>query len=245
MTRMPRPPVGRMPLTLAALAALVPLAILAAATATAMAQDAPSRRPPPRGGASYSAAPLARDEGEKQALSVLEGMEGRSRGMLSVPRDDGRLLRLLVESTGAKNVVELGTSHGYSAVWMALALQKVGGRLTTFEIDAERAKLARENFKQAGVEKVVTLVEGDAHKEVARVEGPVDVVFLDADKEGYIDYLNQLLPRVRPGGLVVAHNIDPGRADPRYIEAITRNPDLDSVFGNFGAGGVSLTLKKR
>lgn len=191
------------------------------------------------------AAPMAKDEAEKRVLEVLAGMEARSRGMLSVPREDGRFLRLLVESMDAKQVVELGTSHGYSAVWMALGLQKTGGRLTTFEIDRERAQLARENFKKAGVEGAITLVEGDAHQEVGKVKGPVDLVFLDADKEGYLDYLNQLLPVLRPGGMVVAHNIDPGRADPRYIEAITKNPALDSVFANFGAGGLSLTIKKR
>jgi len=220
-------------------------------TALASAQDTPGQGGPRRpaggrgAGSALSAAPLAKDDGEKRVLELLDGMNSRSRGMLSVPRDDGRFLRLMAESTGAKNVVELGTSHGYSAVWMALALQKTGGKLTTFEIDAERAKLAREHFKQAGFDRIVTLIEGDAHKEVGKIEGPVDLVFLDADKEGYLDYLNQLLPKLRPGGLVIAHNIDPGMADPRYVEAITKNPDLDTVFANFGAGGVSITLKKR
>ena len=208
--------------------------------------DAPQRRPGGRGsGASLSAAPLSKDDAEKRILGVLERMSGQSRGMLSVSRDDGRFLRLMVETSGAMNVVELGTSHGYSALWMALALQKTGGKLTTFEIDAEKAKLARENFKQAGVEGVVTVIEGDAHKEVGRVKGPVDLVFLDADKEGYADYLKQLLPLLRPGGTVVAHNIDPGRADPAYVQAITTNRELDTVFANFGSGGLSVTLKKR
>lgn len=198
-----------------------------------------------RPGSPLSATPLAKDDTEKKVLDVLDGMNSRSRGMLSVPRDDGRFLRLMAESTGAKNVVEIGTSHGYSGVWMAMVLQKTGGKLTTFEIDPERAKLAREHFKQAGVDGAVTLVEGDAHKEVGKVKGPVDLVFLDADKEGYLDYLNQLLPLLRPGGLVIAHNIDPGMADPRYVEAVTKNPNLDTVFANFGSGGVSITLKKR
>jgi predicted O-methyltransferase YrrM len=70
------------------------------------------------------------------------------------------------------------------------------------------------------------------------------MVFVDADKEGYVDYLNKLLPKVRPGGLIVAHNITPGMADAKYLEAITTNPDLDTVVLNQG-GGISLTVKKR
>jgi caffeoyl-CoA O-methyltransferase len=104
--------------------------------------------------------------------------------------------------------------------------------------------LARENFKKAGVDDIVTLVEGDAHEKVKDLTGEIDILFLDADKEGYIDYLNKLLPKVRPGGLVLAHNINAGQADPSYIEAITKNPDLETVFLNDG-GGVSVTLKKR
>lgn len=207
--------------------------------------DAPPRWPSGRGSASaLSAAPLSKDDAEKRILGVLERMNRESRGMLSVPRDDGRFLRLMVEGSSATNVVELGTSQGYSALWMAMALRKTGGKLTTFEIDAEKVKLARENFKQAGVDDVVTVIEGDAHKEVSKVKGTVDLIFLDADKEGYADYLKQLLPSVRPGGIVVAHNIDPGRADPAYVQAITTNPNLDTVFGNFGSGGISVTLKK-
>ncbi len=189
--------------------------------------------------------PMAKDETEKKILAVLEEMRGRSRGMMSVPRDDGRYLRLLVESTGATNVVEIGTSHGYSAVWLCLGLLRTGGRLTTFEIDAGRAALARDNFKQAGVEKIVTLVEGDAHVEVARLKEPIDLLFLDADKQGYIDYLNKLLPLVRPGGLIVAHNMDSRMADPRYVKAVTTHPELETLFVNLGASGIGVTLKKR
>jgi predicted O-methyltransferase YrrM len=142
-------------------------------------------------------------------------------------------------------VVEIGTSNGYSAIWMLLALRRTGGKLTTFEINEERASLARENFKRAGVEKLVTIVMGDAHETVKRLEGPIDMVFLDADKRGYIDYLEKLLPLVRPGGLIVAHIITPRMADPRYIEAITTNPKLESLLLHRHTGGVSVTLKKR
>lgn len=188
---------------------------------------------------------LAQSEAEKKILAVLDELNsGQRRGMMNVPPEAGRFLRLLAETTGARSIVELGTSNGYSGIWQCLALKATGGKLTTFEIDAGRAALARENFKKAGVDNLVTLVEGDAHEKVPEVAGPIDIVFLDADKEGYIDYLNKLLPKVRPGGLILAHNINPGQADPRYLEAITTNPDLETLFFAEG-GGVSVTLKKR
>jgi caffeoyl-CoA O-methyltransferase len=197
------------------------------------------------GGLSMSKPPTARNEAEKKILAVLAELNrSGGRGMMNVPEEDGRLLRLLAETTGAKRIVEIGTSNGYSGIWQCLALKATGGKLTTFEIDATRAALARENFKKAGVDDIVTLVEGDAHEKVTQMEGPIDMCFIDADKEGYTDYLTKLLPKVRPGGLIVAHNINPSMADPKYMEAITTNPDLETVFYT-QAGGVSVTMKKR
>jgi len=194
----------------------------------------------------FQAATLPATEAEKHILEVLKDMRLRqSRGMMNVPAEDGRLLRLLAEAIGAKHVVEVGTSNGYSGLWLCLALRTTGGRLTTFEIDRRRAALARENFRRAGVADRVTLVEGDAHKEIARLKGPIDMVFLDADKEGYIDYLRKLLPLVRPGGLVVAHNMNPRQADPRYVKAITEDPALETLFLHMQGAGVGVTMKKR
>jgi caffeoyl-CoA O-methyltransferase len=141
--------------------------------------------------------------------------------------------------------VEIGTSNGYSGIWLALALRATGGRLTTYEIDARRAALARDNFRRAGVDHLVTLVEGDAHIEVTKLREPIDLLFLDADKGGYLDYLTKLLPLVRPGGLIVAHNMRSPAPDPRYVKAITSNPDLETVFLNMHSAGVGVTLKKR
>jgi len=209
----------------------------------------PGERPgrgPAAGGAIFESSPLARDEAEKKILDVLDDMDRNQRqGMMSVPRDDGRFLRVLTESLAARNVVEIGTSHGYSAIWLCLALRTTGGRLTTLEIDARRAELARKNFQRAGLDKLVTLIEGDAHEKIKQLKDPIDVLFLDADKQGYIDYLEKLLPLVRPGGLIVAHNMDARQADPRYVKAITTNPELETLFVNAGASGIGLTLKKR
>lgn len=198
------------------------------------------------GASSIESSPIPKTEAEKKILSVLDDMDkNQRRGMMNVPIEDGRLLRLLTETVGAKHVVEIGTSNGYSGIWFCLALRKTGGKLTTYEIDARRASLARENFKRAGVDKLVTLVEGDAHQTVTKLKGPIDILFLDADKEGYIDYLNKLLPLVRPGGLILAHNMNPRQADQRYVKAITTNADLETIFLHMQAAGVGVTLKKR
>ncbi len=190
-------------------------------------------------------APVPKTEQEKKILGILDDMEkNQSRGMMNVPIEDGRLLRLLTEAVNAKNVVEIGTSNGYSGIWLCLALQSTGGKLTTYEIDAQRAALARENFKRAGVDKIVTLIEGDAHEEVTKLKEPIDVLFIDADKEGYIDYLKKLLPLVRPGGLILAHNIDMRGQLQDYVTAVTTKPELETVFYRQG-GGMGVTLKKR
>ncbi len=197
-------------------------------------------------GSFMESSPLPKTEDEKKILSVLDDMNrNQRRGMMNVPPEDGRLLRLLTEATGAKHVVEIGTSNGYSGIWFCLALRTTGGKLTTHDIDEGRAALARKNFKRAGVDKLVTLIMGDAHETVKNLKGPIDILFFDADKEGYIDYLNKLLPLVRPGGLVIAHNMNPRRADPKYVKAITTNPDLETLLLHKEISGVSVTLKKR
>jgi len=185
--------------------------------------------------------PLGKTEAEKKILAVLDDIVTSHRTYLSVPMTDGRMLRLLAEAVGAKNVVEIGTSTGYSGLWFCLALQTTGGQLTTYEIDRQRAAMAREHFQQAGVEKLVTVVEGDAHALITKLKGPIDIVFIDADKEGYVDYLNKLLPLVRPGGLILAHNVG---SNAEYDRAVTTNPNLETVFYMDGAG-LGVTLKKR
>jgi len=186
-------------------------------------------------------------EQEKRILNVLEQMlVGEHSDILSVPPEDGRVLRLLAEAAGAKHIVEIGTSNGYAAIWFCLALRTTAGKLTTFEIDAERAALARENFKRAGVDKLVTVIEGDAHKQVTRLDEPIDIVFIDADKGGYLDYLNKLLPLVRPGGLILAHDTTDVASRMRdYLDAVTTDPALETIFLHKRGPGIGVTLKKR
>jgi caffeoyl-CoA O-methyltransferase len=189
--------------------------------------------------------PRPRDEAEAKILGVLEALDHHREGTMNVPREDGRMLRLLAEAAGARNVVELGTSNGYSGLWFSLALSKTGGHLTTFDIDKGRFEMAKANFKKAGVDGMVTQVFGDAHKEVARLKDPIDLLFIDADKQGYLDYLTKLLPLVRPGGLILAHNMASPRPDPAFVKAITTNPELETLFVNMESQGLGITLKKR
>jgi predicted O-methyltransferase YrrM len=194
-----------------------------------------------RAPADASRPPIGKTDGEKKILSVIEAVKKAGEVHLEVPVPDGRMLRLLAEAIDAKNLVEVGTSTGYSGLWLSLALQKTGGKLMTFELDPGRAATARRHFEQAGVAGQITIVQGDAHQNLKQVKAPIDFVFIDAEKGGYVDYLNQLLPLVRPGGVITAHNIEM-TAD--YVRAVTTNPDLETVFYMQGAG-LSVTLKKR
>lgn len=196
------------------------------------------------GAPEFDRPPLGRNDAEKQALAVLEQM-GKGPWYLNVTRREGRVLRQLTEALGAKRVVEIGTSSGYSTIWLAMAVRSTGGKVITHEIDPAKVKIASANFKQAGVDDLITIVEGDAHETIKQLKEPIDVVFLDAEKKGYVDYLEKLLPRVRPGGLIFGHDMHRPMPDPCYLEAITQNPDLDTSFIMMESFGISMTLKKR
>ena len=197
-------------------------------------------------GQGAAGASKGKDAAEQKIIDVLDDMNRNQRqGMMNVDPLDGKLLRIFTESVDAKKVVEIGTSNGYSGIWFCLALRKTGGKLITHDIDEGRAKLARENFRRAGVDGIVTLVMGDAHETVKKLEGPIDVLFIDADKEGYGDYLKQLLPKVRPGGLILAHNTAMRDSMGGFIDAISTNPELETLFLNPAGQGMSVSLKKR
>jgi predicted O-methyltransferase YrrM len=174
--------------------------------------------------------PAKRDPAQIKRL--LDQMDAKGYQFLSVPRKDGEFLHFLVKATQARNVLEVGTSHGFSAIWMALALEETGGHLTTIEIDGGRYSLARRNVSEAGLSQRVTLIKGDAHVEVARLEGPFDFVFLDGDKEGQMDYFNKLyLKKLLPGAILAVHNaIHQANSMRDYLEMIRKHPDFDTVI---------------
>ena len=174
--------------------------------------------------------PVKRDQAQLKGL--LDQMEEKGHRFWSVPRKDGEFLRFMVEATRARNVLEVGTSHGFSAIWIGLGLEETGGRLTTIEIDPDRYDLARKNVAEAGLSGRVTLIRGDAHVEVGKLEGPFDLVFLDADKEGQVDYFRKLYPkRIVPGGVLAVHNaIRQADAMRDYLDLIRKHSDFDTVI---------------
>jgi predicted O-methyltransferase YrrM len=174
--------------------------------------------------------PLKRDPAQLKRL--LDEMDTKGYQFWSVPRKDGEFLHFLVKATRARNILEVGTSHGFSAIWMGLALEETGGRLTTIEIDKERCDLARRHVSEAGLSHRVTCIRGDAHGEVAKLEGPFDFVFLDADKEGQLDYFSKLYPKkLAPGGILAVHNaIRQANSMRDYLEMIRKHPDFDTVI---------------
>ncbi len=163
---------------------------------------------------------------------LLDEMDSKGSQFLSVPRKDCEFLYFIIKATRSGNVLEVGTSHGFSAIWIGLGLEDTGGKLTTIEIDKERFNLARKHVNEAGLSQRITCIRGDAHVEVTKLEGPFDFVFLDADKEGQMDYFNKLFPKkLVPGGILAVHNaIRQTHSMKDYLDMIQKHPDFDTVI---------------
>ena len=125
----------------------------------------------------------------------------------SVTPDVWQFLHLLVEIAGARRILEVGTSGGYSTIALATASRETGGRVTTLEIDRAKIERARRNLAEAQVDDLVTILEADALQALPSLDGPFDFVFLDFEKELYVEALNPLVDLLRPGGLLVADNL--------------------------------------
>ncbi len=144
---------------------------------------------------------------------------------------DAMMLRILVESRGAKRGVEVGTNTGYGAINMGIGFERTGGTLTSIEINARTAEAARKHLAAVGLDKVVTVVQGDALKVLPALEGQFDFVFLDALKPDYLKYLKALEPKLKPGATVVADNvIDYARQMPDFLDYIQSSPLYDTVI---------------
>ena len=129
----------------------------------------------------------------------------RLRRLRQIPPETGKFLALLAANAPEGMYLEIGTSAGYSALWIALACEMSGRTLHTFEILPEKAQLARETFQAAQVEKIITLVEGDVRDYFSRFED-IAFCFLDAEKEVYAECYEAVIPRLVRGGLLVADN---------------------------------------
>lgn len=149
------------------------------------------------------------EETDAKVTAFLERSRGRWYDM-NVPEQDGRLLYDLVIKGGYKRALEIGTSTGLSGTYIAWALSKTGGKLITVEIDEGRHGEAAANFKEAGLDGLIDARLADAHELVPKLEGPFDFVFIDADKEWYVEYAKAIIPKLAPGGCIAAHNVSGG-----------------------------------
>jgi predicted O-methyltransferase YrrM len=175
---------------------------------------------------------------------LLASIRAVDTGQLSVSEEDGRFMRVLVMTSGAKNALEIGSAYGYGAIWIGLGLRQTGGHLTTIEFDAGRAKAAAENIRRAGLEGTVTVVPGDAFREIPKVKGTFDFVFLDAWKPDYKKFFDLVFPRLTPRGLFLAHNVVNKQSEMKdFLAAIDDNPSLATSIVRPGSEGMSVSVK--
>jgi len=174
---------------------------------------------------------------------------------LNVPLADGQALYDIIVKNNYKSALEIGTSTGHSAIWIAWALSKTGGKLVTVEIDERRHKQALENFREAGVAAYIDARLADAHELVPKLEGPFDFVFIDADKEWYTNYARAVIPRLTPGGCMAAHNVlAPGRSraggarmsgTAEYYEFMRARDDFETTVLERSSAGLAVSYKKK
>lgn len=177
---------------------------------------------------------------------LLAGIRAADKGQLAVSEEDGRFLRVLVGATNAKSVLEIGAASGYSAIWIGMGLRQTGGKLVTIEYDPIRAKEAAANVQAAGLSDIVRVVPGDAFKEIPKVAGSFDLVFLDAWKPDYKKFFDLVFPRVTPGGLFLAHNVINKKSEMAdFLSAIETHPQAFTTTVSPGFEGISITYKKR
>ena len=177
---------------------------------------------------------------------LLESIRAADKGQLAVSEEDGRFLRVLVGATKARQVLEIGGASGYSAIWIGMGLRQTGGKLVTIEYDPVRAREAAANIQRAGLADIVRVVPGDAFKEIPKVEGTFDLVFLDAWKPDYKKFFDMVFPRVNPGGLFLAHNVINKKNEMKdFLTAIETHPQAFTTIVSPGFEGISMTYKRR
>lgn len=194
---------------------------------------------------------------DARIAGFLEKMRWSWRDM-NVPERDGELLRDIVLENGYTRALEIGTSTGHSGIYIAWALAKTGGRLTTIDIDRGRYEEAVDNFETVGLDRIIDARLADAHKLVPELEGPFDFVFIDADKDWYVNYAKAVIPKLLPGGCIAAHNVyDPGPTgsgrrrgfrrggDWGYFEFMSGLPEFETRVLPEGSRSLAVSFKKR
>ncbi len=165
---------------------------------------------------------------------------------MNVPISDGKILYDIIVKNNYKKAVEIGTSTGHSAIWIAWALSKTGGKLITIEIDKQRYLQAKANFKKAGVEKYIDARLADAHELVPELPGKYDFVFSDADKYWYTNYFKAMDPKLEVGGCFTAHNTNMRIPSIREFVDYVKNVDnYKTTFAENSRAGISISYKSK
>ena len=181
-----------------------------------------------------------------QIESLLRGIKAADKGQLAVSEEDGRFLRVLVATRGAKSILEIGAASGYSGIWLGLGARESGGRVVAIEYDPARAKEAAANIKRAGLDDVVRVVHGDAFKEIPKLQGTFDFVFLDAWKPDYRKFFDMVYPRLTPGGVFTAHNVVNKKKDMEpFLNAVQGHPSLFTTIVSPSGEGMSVSYRIR
>ena len=165
---------------------------------------------------------------------------------MNVAEADGKILYDLIIKYNYKQGLEIGTSTGHSAIWIAWALSKTGGRLTTIEISERHHNQALANFEETGLSDYIDARLADAHKLVPELRGLFDFVFCDADKDWYKSYLIAVLPKLKVGGCFAAHNVSGGRQRGirEFLEYLYSLPELETTIDQSSWSGISVSHKK-
>lgn len=188
---------------------------------------------------------LVADAQSADVSRLLAEIKSRDRGQLAVSEEDGRFLRLMVASSGARRALEIGGASGYSAIWIGLGLRDTGGRLVTIEYDPERAKELSANVKRAGLSDIVEVVAGDAFERIPEVHGTFDFVFLDAWKRDYRRFFDLVYPRLDKHGLFIAHNVVNKRSEMGdFLDAVQKHRSLWTTIVSPSGEGMSVSLKR-
>jgi caffeoyl-CoA O-methyltransferase len=173
----------------------------------------------------------ARDERERA-----QGSPGSERIQALHP-DSGRFVYVLALAKGARSIVEVGTSHGYSTLWLAAAAKANGGKVVTHDRNLDRITAARKNFADAGLEDVIEIVEGDARQTLRDRTEAVDLLFIDSEKSYYETFFDAVYQRLVKGGLVIADNAISHQDELEdYIAYVENHPNLESVMVRIGRG---------
>lgn len=182
---------------------------------------------------------------DKKVKSFLDNADFGMRNM-NISSIDGQFMYDIIIKHKYTKALEIGTSTGHSAIWIAWALSKTGGKLITLEIDEERHKQALKNFKEAGVADFIDARLVNAHDFVKETKEKFDFVFSDADKDWYKQYFIDVAPKMIAGGCYVTHNIsDRGRGqNSGYLEYLKTRTDFETTYERSKTTGVSVSYKK-